>query len=47
MKLVYEYPGVGRRFPYLVFEEGAERYYKVLLRNRVHLREPRREADRA
>ena len=34
MKLVYEYPGVGRRFPYLVFEEGAERYYKVLLRNR-------------
>jgi hypothetical protein len=34
MKLVYEYPGVGRRFPYLVLEEGAESYYKVLLRNR-------------
>lgn len=36
MKLVYEYPGVGRRFPYLMFEEGdgTARYYKVLLRNR-------------
>jgi hypothetical protein len=34
MKLVYEYPGVGRHFPYLVFEEGAESFYKVLLRNR-------------
>jgi hypothetical protein len=34
MKLVYEYPGVGRRFPYLVLEEGAGSYYKVLLRNR-------------
>jgi hypothetical protein len=34
MKLVYEYPGVGRRFPYLLFEEGTGSFYKVLLRNR-------------
>lgn len=34
MKLAYEYPGIGRRLPFLVLEEGTDSYYKVLLRNR-------------
>lgn len=33
MKLLYEYPGKRPRFPYLLFQEGAENYYKVLLRD--------------
>lgn len=34
MDLVFEYAGTARRFPYLLYQEGAERYYKVMLRNR-------------
>lgn len=34
MKLHYEYPGMRPRFPYLLFQESAGSYYKVLLRER-------------
>lgn len=34
MKLMYEYPGVPPRFPYLVFHEGGESYYKVRVQGR-------------
>ena len=34
MTLIYEHPGVRSHFPYLVLQEGAESYYKVLLCDR-------------
>jgi hypothetical protein len=34
LMLMYEYPGVPPRFPYLVFHEGAESYYKVRIQGR-------------
>ena len=34
MELVYDYPGQRPRFPYLVIQDGAASFYKVLLRNR-------------
>jgi hypothetical protein len=34
MKLMYEYPGVPPRIPYLVFHDGNESYYKVRIQGR-------------
>ena len=34
MKLLYEHPGSSPDFPYLLLQNGAGNYYKVLLRNR-------------
>ena len=34
LELVYAYPGIPPRFPYLLMREGTTRWYKVLLRNR-------------
>jgi hypothetical protein len=34
MKVIYEYPGGGTRYPYLVLQEGDGNYFKVRLQDR-------------